>query len=558
VENLGTAAMLKNNVLANQPIILLSTPEESRALRLINSAMSYKAIRLSKQLNDSEVKYTFLTWDIHRKTTEHSFLGKQTKQIAVDDGIGRPSDAIDKYILKAHKPTVLVIPDAHFLLNEDPVFRRALKNAFTVISKGGMERKNKTIILVTHEETAPADLTKYVHVIKMQYPSRNLLTNILNTSIIRNKEILEEQINSMSENERSAWADRLVDALTGLTEVEAENTIARTITRLGKLDIAAFVAEKKSIIVNSGVLDFQDTSGMSMSQVGGLGELKEWLVQRRAILSPEAAEYGIPAPKGVLLLGPPGTGKSYISKVIAAAWGMPLLQLSMDKIYGSLVGQSESNMRRALDTAEAVAPCVLQLDEIEKAVGGGDRDGGTSSRVLGKFLTWMQERKEPVFVVATANDISALPPEMLRKGRFDEIFFVDIPVNQERKDILAIHFKKRNHEVNQELIDVLADKTDGFVGAELEQVVVETLIKSYTSTVMKGSVFSIVADEAVKSATEVVPLSHTMEKKIKAVRKWALSRARFASKAQRQKLEKETGGTVTAPDFFTNDISELE
>jgi len=255
--------------------------------------------------------------------------------------------------------------------------------------------------------------------------------------------------------------------------------------------------------------------------------LKEWLRKRRAALSQEARAFGLPAPKGVLLLGVQGTGKSLSAKAIANLWNLPMLRLDVGRVFGSLVGASEANMRAAIRTAEAVAPCILWIDELEKGFAGvqgsGVSDSGTTARVFATFLTWMQDKRAPVFVVATANDVSQLPPELLRKGRFDEIFFIDLPTAAEREQIFAIHLRKRGRDPQQYDLRRLAAATESFSGAEIEQVVVAGLFTAFDA----GR--ELTTDDMLEEASHTVPLAVMMREEIEELRTWAQLRTRPAS-----------------------------
>ena len=266
-------------------------------------------------------------------------------------------------------------------------------------------------------------------------------------------EVLSGIIDANSGSERividldESGREQLVKASLGLTRNEAENAFARAIVRDGILDasdVSVVLEEKSQIVRKSGILEFVHNSG-SIDDIGGLENLKKWLTKRNDSWLDVAADWGLPFPKGVLITGVPGCGKSLTAKCSASLWGLPLLRLDVGRVFAGLVGSSEANMRQALKMAEAVAPSILLMDEIEKGFGdsGSSGDSGTSSRVFGSFLTWMQEKEKPVFVIATANNIDKLPPEFLRKGRFDEIFFVDLPTDSERQIIWTLHLKKR-------------------------------------------------------------------------------------------------------------------
>ena len=252
-----------------------------------------------------------------------------------------------------------------------------------------------------------------------------------------------------------AGRERLLQAALGLTLGEAENVFAKIIVkdeRLSGDDVIEVFAEKQQIIRKSGLLEYYTTEE-GFANIGGLAVLKDWLDKRAAAFTKEARAFGLPAPKGILMLGVQGCGKSLCAKAVSNQWQLPLLRFDMGRMFGSLVGSSEENVRRAIAVAESVAPAILWVDEIDKAFAGsqgsGATDGGTTARVFGTFLTWLSEKTAPVFVVATANDISQLPPELLRKGRLDEIFFVDLPSQEERKDIFRIHLNRRGREADE-------------------------------------------------------------------------------------------------------------
>nr|WP_239582826.1 AAA family ATPase [Bacillus tianshenii] len=265
----------------------------------------------------------------------------------------------------------------------------------------------------------------------------------------------------------------------------------------------------------------------SLSNIGGLDNLKDWIEERGNAYSQEAREYGLNLPKGVLLLGVPGCGKSLTAKAISRSWNFPLLRFDLGKVFGGLVGESERNIREALDVAKAISPCILWIDEIEKGLSGvqssGSSDGGTTSRVFGTFLTWMQEKKEPVFVIATANNIGLMPPELLRKGRFDEIFFVDLPTVEERMNIYEIHINNKGRNPREFDLEQIATKSFGFSGAEIEEVLNESLFRAFN----QGR--DVTTEDILYSIGQICPLSKTMSETITGLRKWASARARLAS-----------------------------
>ncbi len=328
-------------------------------------------------------------------------------------------------------------------------------------------------------------------------------------------------------------ANKILDAAKGLSVTEVYNAFAKVAVDRNKItaeEISLIVSEKEQIIRKSGHLQFIRTE-TNLDAIGGLENLKKWLGIRRNSFGQEGKYKNLDKPKGVLLLGIPGTGKSLSAKAVAGLWNMPLLRLDIGSIFGGLVGESEANIRAVIKTAESMEPCVLWVDEIEKGFSGnsGERDGGTSARVFGSFLTWMQEKEKEVFVFATANDISKLPPEFLRKGRFDEIFFVDLPGRDVRKDIFKIFLAKKGQK-DIEPSDELLKYTDGYSGSEIESIVNEALHRAIEDSSNEEVIIS--ASHLLDAAKETFPLSKTMDDKIKELRKWTKDRCRMASDSQ--------------------------
>ena len=337
---------------------------------------------------------------------------------------------------------------------------------------------------------------------------------------------LLEQVKTDFRLEAAHDDTRILDSVRGLGTTEIWNAFAKAAAHCKKItsdEIPMLVDEKEQIIRKSGYLEFVRTD-IGMKNVGGLDELKGWLNGRKSAFGEDARRAGLDAPKGILLVGVPGTGKSLCAKAVASQWEMPLLRLDMGRVFGGLVGESESNIRGAVKVAEGLAPCVLWIDEIEKGFSGGsgELDGGTSTRVFGSFLTWMQEKDKEVFVFATANDLRRMPPELLRKGRFDEIFFVDLPGEAARREIFRIHLKRKNQRSDM-LTDTLISAAEGFSGSEIEGVVSEALVKAYNER--DGDKPPVVkAADMLDIAKKLVPLSETMRETIEGLRK---SKARF-------------------------------
>jgi SpoVK/Ycf46/Vps4 family AAA+-type ATPase len=311
--------------------------------------------------------------------------------------------------------------------------------------------------------------------------------------------------------------EKLVQAALGLTVAQAQRVFAKAIVADRVLDdrvIDLVTREKKQIISESKALEFYAVTE-TPDDVGGLGVLKDWLRLRERAFTQEARDYGLPAPKGIALIGIPGTGKSLTAKMIGGLWRLPLLRLDVGALFGSLVGESEENARRALRLAETVAPCIVWIDEMEKALSQGGMDGGTSLRVFGTILTWMAEKTVPCFVVATANDISRLPPELMRKGRFDEIFFLDLPTHAERKEILGVHLGKRKRLPKDFDLERLARESEGYVGAEIEQAIVDAMYVGYNDQRREFTTEDISA-----ALKRQVPLSVSQREIVGILRNW--------------------------------------
>ena len=376
-----------------------------------------------------------------------------------------------------------------------------------------------SVVLTSHDAELPRPLAELAAHVTLPGPSEAEFAGLL-SDIVRDMSRATHVEVSLSNAERT----RLVKQLAGLTLMEAEKVLTKAIVEDGALtpeDIDHVLDAKRRIVEREGLLEYYPVEH-TLAEVADLQGLKAWLAKRAAVVREpaRAREFGLGFPRGVLLLGVPGCGKSLAAKAVAGAWELPLLKLDPSNLYNKYVGESERNFKRAMEVAERMAPVVLWVDELEKAfASGGGEDGGVSQRVLGTFLSWMQDRAGDVFVVATANDVRALPPEFLRKGRFDEVFFVDLPDADVRQEIFRIHLRRRGRDASTLDLAALATRTDGFSGAEIEEVVVSAL---YTSFAKDGQVdTALLAREA--DATR--PLSVTMREGIEEMRRWADGRA---------------------------------
>ncbi|MCA6573175.1 MAG: AAA family ATPase [Pseudanabaena sp. M57BS1SP1A06MG] len=493
---------------AQYPLIYLNTPEEERAERAIATISQLKPVR------------RVFVWTSTRGIVEH---GQAT---AAAQHNTESIQAALQWVIRADQkdPAIYIFKDAHPFFDH-PVAVRFLRDAVA-----NFKGTQKTIILMSPIQVIPVELEKDIVVLDFPLPDIKAIEEVLDQQLsqIRTKKISSET------------REKLVRAALGLTQDEAEKVYRKAQVTSGRLteeEVAIVLSEKQQLIRRNGILEYIEDEE-DLDAVGGLEELKHWLQQRSNAFSQRARNYGLPQPKGMLILGVPGCGKSLIAKTTARLWSLPLIRLDMGRVYdGSTVGKSEANLRNALKVAESISPMILFIDELDKAFAGGagsaDSDGGTSSRIFGTFLTWMQEKKSPVFVMATANRIEKLPGEFLRKGRFDELFFVDLPNSEERRDIFRIHLRKRRPDLERFDLEQLSKVSDGFSGAEIEQSVIAAMYEAFAQD-REFTQLDIIS--AVKSTT---PLSRTMTEQVAALRDWARMRARPAatSVAEYQRME---------------------
>ena len=446
-------------------------------------------------------------------------------------GTTDPLRALDA-ALRVDRAATFVFFDLHAHLGDgarpaDPAIVRKLRELAADFQNGPLAR---TLIIVAPALRIPPELEKDVHILDFPLPDETAIRRILDNLIAANAGNSRLRID-LTEIDK----DRLVRASLGLTETEAEGALALAMASDGVLsadDVNTVLQEKKQAVRKSGLLEYVDTD-IDLTGVGGLDNLKRWLRRRDNSWLAEAAEYGIPAPRGVLITGVPGCGKSLTAKAVAASWRLPLLRMDIGKVFSGVVGSSESNLRTAIRSAEAAAPAVLWVDEIEKGFSGvgATGDSGTASRVFGSFLTWMQEKTAPVFVIATSNNVQSLPPELLRKGRFDEIFFADLPAPDERAQIWELHVRKHIHAAPRHAGFVFDDAlradlvlaTEGFSGAEIEQAVIAGLFDAFSER------RDITGDDLRLAVERSVPLSVTQAESLAALRAWAGERAVSAS-----------------------------
>jgi hypothetical protein len=465
---------IKTLVLSMHPMVVIETPEEERVDALLAAVAR-------------DLTLPLFTWTVTTGLTR--------------EGAGGPPvhGTSDPLILLKHLRALTVRGLFHLkdfgVHLSTPAVVRACREAVQ-----GFGRTRSTVVLTGHTVALPAELADRAVPFRLELPRRAELADVLQR-MSRSLRQTHGVTVALSADDR----ERLVDTLAGLTLNQARQTIARAALEDGTLDardIPRVRRRKAEAIEDGGLLEYRSREDNHF-EIGGFERLRAWLERARVGFGPEARALNLAPPRGVLLVGVQGCGKSLAAKVIAREWGMTLLKLDAGRLYDKYIGESEKNLRRALDLAQSLAPVVLWIDEIEKgfAVSGGEGDGGVSRRLLGSFLTWMQERREGVFVAATANDVFALPPELLRKGRFDEIFFVDLPDAAERDAIFRIHLGLRRQEAAQFDLDALVGASDGFSGAEIEQAVTSALYRALHRKITPGT--QVLLEEL----AETVPLS---------------------------------------------------
>jgi ATP-dependent 26S proteasome regulatory subunit len=491
---------------AQYPLIYLVTAEEDRAEREIAAIAQMK--------NQARKLYV---WTLTHGMVEYG----QTR--STQHNTISPEAAIE-WTMRQKDPSIFIFKDLH-PFKDSAAVTRWLRDAIA-----SFQGTQKAIILMSPVQQIPIELEKEVVVLDFALPNLAALDRVLGNQ-------LEQTRQRRLTNEAR---EKLLKASLGLTKDEAEKVYRKAYVKRGKIteeEVEIVLSEKKQLIRRNGILEFIEEDE-TIDAVGGLEELKKWLRQRSQAFTERAREYGLPQPKGMLILGVPGCGKSLIAKTTSRLWGLPLLRLDMGRVYdGSMVGRSEANLRGALKTAESISPAILFIDELDKAfagsAGSADSDGGTSSRIFGSFLTWMQEKTSPIFVMATANRVERLPGEFLRKGRFDEIFFVDLPTQDEREAIFRIHLSKRHRDLDRFDTEQLAKIADGFSGAEIEQALIAAMYDAFAQD-REFNQLDIIA--AIKAT---LPLSRTMTEQVTALRDWARQRARpaAASVAEYQRLE---------------------
>jgi len=505
VETLSPIQQLDVMIRARYPLIFIRTQEEARVESLVRGLLASSVKHSHKEV---------LTWTISKGIRYADHPGEEfgpadpiaALQFVAQHGVSEENPK--------GTPSVFILKDLTVYF-QDPRVVRAARDLVADITA-----TQKTLIVIDTAVAVPDELKRQVAVIEWPLPTTEELAGMLDDFIADLPSSVPVNLNGDRE--------QVAKALSGLTWFQAQSVLATAVIATGRLDgeaVRFIIQEKARLIKESGLLEFYQPEGLP--DIGGLELLKSYLGRRRRSFTAEAQAYGTPTPKGLLLVGVPGCGKSLACKTLSKLWNLPLIRLDIGTLMGSLVGQSEANLRQALKVAESSAPAIVWLDEMEKGLSGvassGHSDGGTTARVFGTLLTWLQEKTAPVYVIATSNDVTALPPELLRAGRFDEIFFVDLPNADERREIWSIHLGKVKRDAERFDVDALVKASDGYTGSEIEVAVGDALFAGFD----EGR--EIDSNDLLSAIAGRVPLTRTMDDKIDDLRAWARSRAKPAS-----------------------------
>jgi SpoVK/Ycf46/Vps4 family AAA+-type ATPase len=479
-------------VTGRTPLVYLISEEEDRVERLVSAIAEKVGLKVN-------------VWSCVKEA------GNGDEYCQVD-----PVDTLDHF-LKLDQDSLLIFKDLHLFVTNNARLIRKLKDCHRALRK-----TSRKIFFICPNLTLPEELFTLFKIEDVPLPRADELSKLLDVCV-ESKSYAKSLRASLTPELR----DKIIVAAMGFTLSEAADAFDLALANEKTVTadtVDHVVDEKQRLVRKSGVLEYVSIQADTW-EIGGLLNLKKWLSERTNAFSPQAAKLGLTPPKGILVMGVSGCGKSLCIKAIAAHWKLPLLRLDMGRLYDGLAGPPEEAMRKAIKTAEAVAPCVLWIDEIEAGIANQlqKQSGGKEARVLALFLTWMQEKTAPVFVGATANEVEVLPPEILRKGRFDELFYMGLPSKEERKHILTIHMRKRNVDPSRFDMDYLAESTEGLNGAEIEQGVISAIFES-------SSQDSAVTEHILANCLRnIVPLSRTMRERIQKIEAWARDRAMKAS-----------------------------
>jgi len=529
---------IEKMVRAQYNVVTVLTSEEGRAISIITRVCEK---RLEKDADNKELgKGRILAmWDFADgfkqvfPPTENNVFHTDNKSLKAD-----PVTALS-VIENFQGSAIFVLKDFHEFW-EQPIVKRKLRNLAQELRPRG-----KCIFITNPGKRMPDELKDDVGVIELPMPREEELSEILDI-LSKTKKLKVE----LDEEQKQ----RFLRAALGLTSQHARRVLTKAAivsnARINESHIKLITEEKRQVIRQSEALEFFPVSE-TMDDIGGLEQLKEWLQVRQGAFSEEARKYELPPPKGVALIGIPGTGKSLTAKAIGAIWKLPLLKMDTGALFGGIVGESEERTRRALSVAETVAPCILWIDELEKAFAQGGLDGGTSSRVFGSILSWMQDKTAPVFVAATANDISKLPPELLRKGRFDEVFFLDLPTEEERKEIFRVQLEKVKRAPHAYDLDLLARESVYFVGAEIENAIIDAMYQAFYDKQRPMK-----TEDIVRSLKKLIPLAESQREQVSKLRSWLKEGRAISASYQDKKAALKNAVTLENLDLMSSDEDE--
>jgi ATPases of the AAA+ class len=483
-------------VLAGYPLLWVSTYEEFRAISTFAQELS----------TNSKNNYSFFSWDRATGLKAHAFDKGILKSTTPKDveGLDDPIAILGWAGASLPEHSVLFLKDYHHYCKKD-IISRQIRNLIQTF-----KAQSKVLVILSHTVDIPAEIEKEITVINFKLPDAEQLKIVL-------KSVCEAASSPGHEISYPKDDEAILKASLGMTSFEAENAFSLSMIEKKKFDVSVITREKAAIVKKTGLLEVLEPD-VTLDDVGGLENLKDWLEARKDCFSEKARKFKITPPKGILLIGTPGTGKSLIAKAVASAWKRPMLRLDMGKVFGSLVGESESNLRKCLHLSEAISPCVLFVDELEKAFAGaksGANDSGVTRRLFGSFLTWLQEKTADVFLVATANNVQDLPPELLRGGRFDSIFWVDLPEEAQRQEILKIHLNKTERPLKLYNIPMLAQACKTFSGAEIEVWVKEALVYAFQHD------HELQDNDLIATVNSITPIAKLMATAIDEAKTWA-------------------------------------
>lgn len=484
------------------PLIYIPTQEEERVEKAITS--------IAQQLSNRQI-YIWDFVDGYQDNPNNANFGRRNPLQALEFMEKLPSNSGGIFVLRDFQ---------RFL--EDISISRKLRNLARTL-----KAQPKNIVIIAPEINLPTELSEVFTIVEFPLPQQEEIKTEIQRLLSATGQNLSEQL-----------LNELVRSAQGLSLERIRRVLTRAIAQNGKIeaeDVELILEEKKQSIRQTQILDYYPAKEQ-ISDIGGLDNLKEWLLRRGGAFSESARTYGLPYPRGLLLVGIQGTGKSLTAKAIAHHWHLPLLRLDVGRLFGGLVGESESRTRQMINLAEALSPCILWIDEIDKGFAGADGkgDSGTASRVFGTFITWLAEKQSPVFVVATANNINNLPPEILRKGRLDEIFFVGLPSQEEREAIFNVHLQRlRSHNLANYDTKRLAYETPEFSGAEIEQTIIEAMHLGFSQN------RDFTTEDILTAASQIIPLARTAKEQIEFLENWASSgKARLASRNYQLKIDR--------------------